>query len=133
LVSLANVVPEIVLIAAILWLLWRYFVTGDFQPTVFSVLVPFLITLVVLILFHLLVNLVLPLRLPNIRGEFERQLQKRLSECLVAAYDPLPAAVNAALAEERRTIERLSSEVTDVHGYLDRQQQAANVEGLYGG
>jgi hypothetical protein len=133
LVTLANVVPELVLIGAIIHLLWHYFVTGDIQPTVFLVLVPFLMTLVVLILFHLLVNLVLPLRWPNIRGEFERQLQKRLSERLVAAYEPLPAAVNAALAEERRTIERLQDEASDVHGYVNRQQQAANVEGLYGG
>ena len=39
----------------------------------------------------------------------------------------------AELAGERRTIERLQSEVGDIRALLERQQRAANVEGLYGG
>jgi hypothetical protein len=132
LVWLANVVPEVVLIGAILVLLWQYFVAGTLNATLFSVLVPFLITLVVLILFHLLINLVLPLRWPKIRGEFQRQLQRRLDERLGAAFAPLPGEVNAALGEERRTVGRLLGEADEVRAYLDRHQQAANVEGLYG-
>jgi hypothetical protein len=132
LVWLANIVPEVVLIGAILYLLWGYFVSGSVQANLFSILVPFLLTLVVLILFHLLVNLVLPLRWPRIRGEFERHLQRLMFERLDAAYDPLPGEVNAALAEERVRIERLMSECDEVRAYLDQQQQAANIEGLYG-
>jgi hypothetical protein len=132
LVWLANIVPELTLIGAILALLWRYFMTDTFQPTVFSVLLPFLITLVVLILFHLLINLLLPLRWPKIRNEFQRQLQRRLFERLAGAYGPLPGEVNAALAEERKQIERLQAEADEVNGYLDQQQRAAHIEGLYG-
>ncbi len=132
LVWLANVVPGFTLIAAIIVLLWRYFVQENFQPTVFSILVPFLITLVVLVMFHLLANLVLPLRWPTIRGEFKRQLERRLAERLAAAYLPLPGEVNDRLGAERRQVEQLQAEAEEVRGYLDRQQRAAHVEGLYG-
>jgi hypothetical protein len=132
LVRLANVVPEVTLISAILVLLYRYFMTESFSPTIFSVVLPFLITLVVLILFHLVINLVLPLRWPKIRGEFRRQLRGRLDERLLAAFAPLPGEVNAALAHERRQIERLLAEADEVRGYLDQQQRAAHIEGLYG-
>ncbi len=132
LVRAANIVPEVVLIASILVLLWRYFMVETFNPTVFSILLPFLLTLVVLILLHLVINLVLPLRWPNIRNEFQRQLQRRLNERLVAAYAPLPAAVNTALAQERKRIGQLLDEADEVRGYLDRQQRAAHIEGLYG-
>ena len=59
--------------------------TESFQPSIFSILLPFLLTLVVLVLFHLLVNWVLPLRWPNIRGEFKRQLEKQIDELSVEA------------------------------------------------
>jgi hypothetical protein len=132
LVRLANFVPEVTLIAAILALLWRYFMTESFSPTLFSVLLPFLITLVVLVLFHLVINLVLPLRWPNIRGEFRRQIRGRLYDRLDAAFAPLPGEVNADLARERHQIDRLLAEAAEVDGYLDRQQRSAHVEGLYG-
>ena len=56
---------------------------------------------------------------------------------LGAALEDLAAHVAdrdlaGALAEERGQIERLMGEADEVRGYLDRQQQAANVEGLYG-
>jgi hypothetical protein len=132
LVRLANVVPELTLVAAILVLLWRYFMQDNFQPSIFSILLPFLLTLVVLILFHLLANWVLPLRWPNIRGEFKRHLEKRIVERLTFGYAPLPGEVAARLAAERRQIERLLAEADEVHGYVDLQQRAAHVEGLYG-
>jgi hypothetical protein len=132
LVRLANVLPEVTLVAAILMLLWRYFMVPNTTFSVFDIFLPFLLTLVVLILLHLVINLVLPLRWPGIRGEFRRQLQRRLYERLSAAYGPLPGQVVARLAEERRTIARLEGEVAEVRGYLDRQQRAANIEGLYG-
>jgi hypothetical protein len=132
LVRLANVVPELTLVAAILALLWRYFMTESFQPTVFSIVLPFLLTLVVLVLFHLLVNWVLPLRWPNIRGEFKRQLGRRIADDVRNAYALLPGEVNARLTQERRQIDMLLAEADEVGGYLDRQQQAAHIEGLYG-
>ncbi|MFO0809563.1 MAG: GTPase [Gemmataceae bacterium] len=132
LVWLANTLPELTLIGAILVLLWNYFLSPTFQPTVFSVLLPFLITLVVLILLHLLINLLLPLRWPNIRGGFQRELEKRLRDCLEAAYDPLPGEAVAALEAERKQIASLHNEIEELRGYLERSQKAANIEGLYG-
>jgi hypothetical protein len=132
LVRLANIVPQLTLLAAIIVLLWRYFMQDNFQPTIFSILLPFLLTLVVLILFHMLVNWVLPLRWPTIRGEFKRQLGRRIGDSLAAAYLPLPGEVNALLAADRRQIDALLREADEIRGYLDRQQQEAHIEGLYG-
>jgi hypothetical protein len=132
LVGMANLVPELTLIGAFLVLLWRFLVVQDLQWTISALLTPFLLTVVVLILFHLLINLVLPLRWPKIRGEFQRQLQRRLSERLTAAYAPLPERVNTALRDERQQVERLLNEADEIGGYLERQQQAAHIEGLYG-
>ena len=82
--------------------------------------------------FHLLVNWVLPLRWPNIRGEFKRELARRVADALTTAYVPLPSEVNQMLAADRRQIETLLSEADEIGGYLKRQQQAAQIEGLYG-
>ena len=62
----------------------------------------------------------------------QRQLRSRLGERLTAAFAPLPGEVNAALAEERRQVGRLLAEADEVRGYLDQQQRAAHIEGLYG-
>lgn len=132
LVWIANTLPEFTLIGAILVLLWNYFLSPTFQPTVFSVVLPFLITLVVLILLHLLINMLLPLRWPNIRGGFQRELEKGLRERLDAAYDPLPGEAVAALETERKQIDALHGEIEELRGYLERSQKAANIEGLYG-
>ncbi len=132
LVWTANMLPELTLIGAILVLLWNYFMSKTFQPTVFSVVLPFLLTLVVLILMHLLINLLLPLRWPNIRGGFLRELEKGLRERLDAAYDPLPGEAVDALETERKQIAALHAEIEELRGYLERSQKAANIEGLYG-
>src|SRR5262245_35548137 len=132
LVWVANVLPETTFLAAMIMLLWRYFVAPSQPFSVFDVFLPVLLTLAVLFMLHLVMNFVLPLRWPKIRGGFRRELQRRLAERLIAAYGPLPGEVADRLAAERRTIERLQSEVRDIGGLLDRQQRAANVEGLYG-
>jgi hypothetical protein len=132
LVHVANYLPDLTLVGGILVLLYKFFVTQDLPWSVVSILTPFLITLVVLVLLHMLVNLVLPLRWPAIRGEFKRQLQRRIDDRLNAAYLLLPGEVNDRLATERRQIEQLLNEADEVRGYLDRQQRAAHIEGLYG-
>jgi hypothetical protein len=131
-VFLTNVVPELTLVGGILVMLYRFLVSRDLDWSLVAILTPFLLTLVVLILFHLLVNWVLPLRWPNIRGEFKRHLEKRVVERLTAAYAPLPGELNDRLACERRQIGQLLSEADEVRGYVDRQQRAAHIEGLYG-
>jgi hypothetical protein len=131
-VLLTNVVPELTLVGGILVMLYRFLVTRDLDWSLVAILTPFLLTLAVLILFHLLVNWVLPLRWPNIRGEFKRQLERRINERLTSAYAPLPGEVNAQLAAQRRQIGQLLAETEEVHGYVNRHQQAAHIEELYG-
>ena len=65
-VFLTNVVPELTLVGGILVMLYRFNGRQDLPWSVVAILTPFLLTLVVLILFHLLVNWVLPLRWPSI-------------------------------------------------------------------
>jgi hypothetical protein len=132
LVHLANYLPGLTLVAAIIVLLYRYFMQENYQPSIFGILLPFLLTLVVLILFHLLIDWILPLRWPTIRGEFERQLERRIGEWLEAAYATLPEEMNAQLAAERRQIAGLLAEADEILGYVNRQQRAAQIEGLYG-
>jgi hypothetical protein len=132
LVQMANYLPGLTLVAAIIVLLWRYFMQDNFQPSIFSVLLPFLLTLVVLILFHLLVDWILPLRWPTIRGEFKRELEQRVQDRLSAAYRPLPEEINGRLATERRQIAQMLAEADEVRGFVDRQQRAAEVGSLYG-
>jgi hypothetical protein len=132
LVQSANFVPGLTLVAAIIVLLWRYFMQENFQPSIFSILLPFLLTLVVLILFHLLVDWVLPLRWPTIRGEFKRQLEQRIYERIGTAYGPLPEEANARLAAERHKIGQLLADADEVRGFVERHERASDVGGLYG-
>lgn len=131
-VMVANLAPELTLIGAILVMLYRFIVSQDLQWSLVAILTPFLLTLVVLVLFHLVINLVLPLRWPTIRGGFKRHLERRIDELLSSAYLPLPAAINSQLLAERRRIEQLLQECDEIKDYVDVQQQAAQIDHLYG-
>ena len=70
LVWVANVLPETTFLAALIMLLWRYFVTTSQPFSLFDVFLPVLLTFAVLVMLHLVMNFVLPLRWPKIRGGF---------------------------------------------------------------
>jgi hypothetical protein len=130
-VTLANYLPELVFVGAFLILLWRYFVQQ--QPVeLVHVVIPFVLTLVVLMLMHLLSALLLPMRWASVRGEFLKQLVTRLDGELTAVYAPIPALTAEALLLERGRIEELVGEVREVKTWLDERQSAASVAGLYG-
>ncbi|HVK09631.1 MAG TPA: GTPase [Gemmataceae bacterium] len=130
-VTLANYLPELVFVAAFLILLWRYFVLQ--QPVeLVHVVIPFALTLVVLILMHLLSAVLLPMRWSAVKGEFLKQLVTRLDGELTAVYTPIPALTAEALLLERARIEELLTEVREVRTWLDERQSAASVAGLYG-
>jgi hypothetical protein len=96
------------------------------------VLVPAFVVFVVLVFFHILISLVLPMRWQAIRSEFQRQLGQRLQNDLENAYAAIPSDVASELAEERRQVEKLSAETGEVAGWLEQREQAASVKGLYG-
>jgi hypothetical protein len=128
---MADWLPPLALLAACVRLLWRYFV-GDNLPSLSDFLVPLVVLLMVLIALHLLIVLLLPLRWPTIRGEFQKQLERRLMTELEAVYAAIPAEVAEALVHERRQVEQLLAEVGEVAGWLEQREQAASVAGLYG-
>src|SRR5262249_40008432 len=92
---------------------------------------PLFVTLIVLVLLHVLIAVVLPLRWAAIRDEFERQLARRIQEDLEQVYLELPGGVADALQKERRQVEQMLGEVREVTGWLEKREQAASIARLY--
>jgi energy-coupling factor transporter ATP-binding protein EcfA2 len=130
-VWLGNWLPPVALLAALIVLLWRYFYDrADIRlPDVF---VPAAILLVVLVVLHLLISLLLPLRWPAIRGEFRRRLEERIRQELQSIYEPIPGDVAQALRDERRAVEKLAADTAEVASWLRQREQSASISGLYG-
>jgi hypothetical protein len=131
LIGLANILPNVVLLAGYLMVFWQYFVN---EKTVefFYVISPLILTLLSLVLMQVLVTLLLPMRWAAIRSEFRRQLERRLEAQLKETYLPIPGDIAIALARERKQIEELRGEVVQVSRWLEERQQAANIKGMYG-
>src|SRR5262249_39970700 len=66
------------------------------------VLLPFIILLAVLLLLHLLIYLLLPLRWDDIRAVFHRKLEERVRQELESVYLNVPTDVADNLEQERR-------------------------------
>ena len=88
--------------------------------------------LVVLVLLHLLITLVLPLRWSSIREQFHKQLEERVRQELESAYVSAPEVVAAKLLEERKQAEKLAADVAEVASWLRKREQSASIAGLYG-
>jgi hypothetical protein len=116
----------------VLVLLWYYFMRSDYQPTLGSVLVPFVLTAAVLVLFHVLTHLLLPMRWPAIRGNFRTHLDAAIRDHLDAAYLGVPAAVADELAAERRRVDALADQLREIQALLERRREAARIDALYG-
>jgi hypothetical protein len=132
-VWLANQGPLIALVGVCFWLLWAYMAKDpprDFKLSDF--LLPVIVVFIVLVILHVMIILFLPMRWPAIRGEFQRQLERRLQSELEGAYLPIPGEVAEALKRERRQVEQLTREARDVAVWEERHEQAANIAGLYG-
>jgi len=133
-VWLGNWVPPVALLAALIVLLWRYFnpSAANPAPSTADVLLPFLIVFIILVILHVLITLVLRLRWPAIRGEFQRRLEQRIRQELESIYAPIPADVAQALREERRSIEKIAADTAEVASWLHEREQSASIAGLYG-
>ncbi len=134
-VWLADWVPLLVLLAALIQLLWRHFdpMQQGYAPLQwFDVALVGIVTLVTLVIMHILIILLLPIRWGSIRGEFARRLEARLREELQATYGPIPGDVADVLREERRRVEELTQQTRDVADWLRQREQAASITSLYG-
>jgi energy-coupling factor transporter ATP-binding protein EcfA2 len=135
LVMLADFLPPLSLLAGFLVLLWRMYdpYNVGYQVHWSDVFLPLVGLISVLVILHLLVVLLMPLRWSAIRGEFGRQLAARVQQDLSDAYGPVPGEVAETLRQERRQVEKLRGEVDEVANWLsEREQSATGIEGLYG-
>ena len=132
-VGLSNVLPEIVFVVGFILILWRFVDPQGvgYKVTLVDFALPFVVTLVVLILLQLLGALVLPVRWSAVRQEFRRQLETRLEGELVAVYAAIPGETAEALLRERAKVDELLAAVKEVRDWLDARQTAASIAGLY--
>ncbi len=132
LVALANWVPPLALLASVFYWLYLIFFARDYHPGWSDHLTPLMVLLVVLILFQILIALIMPLRWPAIRSEFQRHVEEKLRSELKKVYNPIPADVNEALAQERKHLAALQGEVREVANWLAQREQAASIGAMYG-
>ena len=128
---MANTLPEIALVSTAGLLLWNFFVHAE-TPDFFRMSLVALIPLVVIIVLHMLILMLLPVRWPAIRYEFRKQLGTRMAAELGRAYLAIPTEVSAAIHEERKQVDSLVAETKQVSDWLAERQQAARVAELYG-
>jgi hypothetical protein len=133
-VLLSDWLPGTAFIAALAFLLWRYFnLDGqNYQVHLWDFGLPFLLMLSVCVILHVFVALLLPLRWQAIRDEFQRQLASILQGELISAYHGIPQAVAEQLLVERRKIEQLVHDTSEVQKWLHERELAASIDSLYG-
>jgi hypothetical protein len=134
LILAADWVPLIALIGSMIALLWKYFdpMGAHYEVHLWDVLLPPVLLLVVLILFHVLISVFMPLQWVAIRSEFSKQLRKRVEQELTQAYLKVPEEVAASLLEERKAVERLIAQTEEVSSWLSQREQSASIGSLYG-
>ncbi|HYV36961.1 MAG TPA: hypothetical protein VE988_14740, partial [Gemmataceae bacterium] len=131
-VLLADWLPGTVLIAALGWVLWRYFFEPNYQVHLLDMLLPPLLMLSACVILHVFVALILPLRWQAIRDQFQRQLAGIMQGELNATYGEIPRTVAEQLLAERRQIEQLLHDTSEVQNWIGQREKAASIEGLYG-
>jgi hypothetical protein len=112
-------------------LLWDYTMNGrGFNWS--DLLLPAVVVLLILVLMHVLIAIVLPLRWSAIRAEFEARLRKRLQGEMVEYYCQVPLDLAREIDAERRDAEQILGEVREVTSWLEQREQAASIVNLYG-
>jgi energy-coupling factor transporter ATP-binding protein EcfA2 len=131
-IFLADWLPSVTLLAACIWLLYQWFVPTPPRPFAFGDLVlPVIAVLAVLVLLHIAIALVMPMRWPAMRGEFLRHLERRLQSELQNVHAPIPENVAQIMRQERRQVEQLARQTGEVASWLEQREQAASIAGLY--
>ena len=130
-VLLADWVPLLACAGMGVRLLWQY--TMQDRHFQFSdLLLPFVVMVMVMIVLHVGIAILLPLRWQAIRAEFESHLESRLRSELERGYLSLPGDLAQTLLAERRQVEQFLGEIQEVSGWLESREQAASIAGLYG-
>ncbi|MBI3822836.1 MAG: 50S ribosome-binding GTPase [Planctomycetes bacterium] len=131
-ILLADWVPGLAGAAMGVYLLWQYFMVPDVRFHPMHLLEPLAVIFITLVLLHVVIALLLPLRWQVIRGQFHEQLQKRLRTELEMHYHQLLTEVTNDVLAERRQNENFLKEIEEVSKWLADREQAASIANLYG-
>jgi hypothetical protein len=131
LIFLTDWLPSLCLLGGYVLLLWQYAMQNR-SLILTDFLLPVIGVVIVLVLLHILIALVMPLRWPAMRGEFHRHLQRRLQTELENAYASIPPDMAEILRKERRRVEQIAGQTREVAAWLAQREQAASIAGLYG-
>src|SRR5262249_51689907 len=132
LITVANWVPILMFLASLLMIGWKYYMVVGYDWKLVDLAMPFVLTLIALVFMHVLITLLLPMRWVAIRGEFERQLERRLRPEFDDAFLPIPTAVAADLEKEKQQTDALRADVEQVAAWLREREQKANIASMYG-
>jgi energy-coupling factor transporter ATP-binding protein EcfA2 len=128
---LGNVLPELVLVGSIIVILYL-FIVEQWVPSLSQMLIPLYMTLGVMVLLHVVILMVLPVRWSAIRGEFRSRLAEKLRDEFDRTFLPVPEEVAAAVAAEKQQVEELAGETRQVADWLRDREDATHVGDLYG-
>jgi hypothetical protein len=129
---LGNTLPSAVLLTSLVVILYRFFMEETFNASLVWLLMPLYLTLGTLILLHVLIGTLLPVRWATIREDFRARLQETLTGQLHGVFGPIPDEIAAVIREEKRQAEALVAETNQVARWLNDREQAAHVGELYG-
>ena len=93
---------------------------------------PLGVVFLLLIMLHIVISFVLPLRWQAIRAELEKHLETRLLAELERVYCQVPHDVARKLLDERKEVDRVQGEVREVTGWLEEREQSSSIKELYG-
>jgi len=111
-------------------LLWEYYVGRRFEWL--DLLLPLAVMFFVLVMLHVMIALLLPLRWYSIRSQFHEQLQKRLRAELEQDFHQILTDVAQEVLAERRQNENFLKEIGEVSTWLAAREQAASIVNMYG-
>jgi hypothetical protein len=133
-VFLADWLPLLALFLAALNLVWRFIDPGkdNTRPEAVDIALLAVVPLVVMIILHVLITLLLPLRWPKIRSHFKKELGARIHHELDTTYSPIPGDLAESLLTERRQVDKVLAQTREVGNWLAQREESAGVTGLYG-
>jgi energy-coupling factor transporter ATP-binding protein EcfA2 len=103
------------------------------RPGIWEVfLSPVGVAFLLLVILHVLISLVLPLRWQAIRAELAKHLEKRLLAELEKVYCQIPRDVARQLLEERKEVDGLMGATKEVSDWLKERELSPSINQLFG-
>jgi energy-coupling factor transporter ATP-binding protein EcfA2 len=131
LVGLGNIGPEAAFVGGYLRLLWLFFMQDGYNPSLFDVVIPLALTVIVMVLVQVLILWLLPFRWEMIRYDFQRELSRRIEEAWTESFLELPEKLVESIQAERNQVIALQTKITDISNWLQQQQSAVSIDDLF--